>query len=193
MQPRVYPIDWTHNPICQGRSIHAFQSDAIEESPEQDETGLAADVKTALHISPDKSPTLPQHPILTPSSSIGATGAAPCSSFDCLAQRAPYDFVLLTDCVFAAELAVPLVNTILCCCGPRTTVLCCHEIRDEVCYFAYVIAPTEWQPFLRFFGRCDHYVPALRAVLLERLHSLLADVLLLLYPIRTGCKRRLYS
>ena len=54
------------------------------------------------------------------------------SSFDSLMSGAPYDYVLLTDCVFAPELAVPLVNTILCGCGPRTNVLCCHEIRDEV-------------------------------------------------------------
>ena len=56
------------------------------------------------------------------------------SSFDSLMSGAPYDYVLLTDCVFAPELAVPLVNTILCGCGPRTNVLCCHEIRDEVSF-----------------------------------------------------------
>lgn len=54
------------------------------------------------------------------------------SSFPALLENAPYDIVLLTDCVFSVELAQHLVNTILCCCGPRTTVLCCHEIRDEV-------------------------------------------------------------
>jgi hypothetical protein len=39
---------------------------------------------------------------------------------------------LLTDCVFSEKLAVPLVNTILSGCGPRSTIFCCHEIRDEV-------------------------------------------------------------
>ena len=43
-----------------------------------------------------------------------------------------YDIVLLTDCVFAAALAVPLVNCIRRLTGTRSTVYCCHEIRDEV-------------------------------------------------------------
>jgi len=54
------------------------------------------------------------------------------SSFQIIRRQAPYDYVILTDCVFSVELAQALVNTILCCCGPRTTVICCHEIRDEV-------------------------------------------------------------
>ena len=61
-----------------------------------------------------------------------AEASCPSSSFAALMSKAPYDYVLLTDCVFSAKLAIPLVNTIRCCCGPRTTVLCCHEIRDEV-------------------------------------------------------------
>jgi len=52
--------------------------------------------------------------------------------FSSLISAAPYDIVLLTDCVFALELVEHLVNAILCFCGPRTTVYCCHEIRDEV-------------------------------------------------------------
>lgn len=44
-----------------------------------------------------------------------------------------YDLILLTDCVFSMELIDDLVGTILRHTGPKTTLLCCHEIRDEVC------------------------------------------------------------
>jgi predicted nicotinamide N-methyase len=43
-----------------------------------------------------------------------------------------FDFVLLTDCVFSALLAEPLVNCISRLTGTHSTVYCCHEIRDEV-------------------------------------------------------------
>ena len=43
-----------------------------------------------------------------------------------------YDVVLLTDCVFSVALAIPLVNCIKRLTGNRSTVYCCHEIRDEV-------------------------------------------------------------
>ena len=43
-----------------------------------------------------------------------------------------FDFILLTDCVFSAALAVPLVDCILKLADTRCTVYCCHEIRDEV-------------------------------------------------------------
>jgi predicted nicotinamide N-methyase len=45
---------------------------------------------------------------------------------------APYDIVLLTDCVFSASLAPALIGVIKFACGPRSVVYCCHEIRDEV-------------------------------------------------------------
>ena len=43
-----------------------------------------------------------------------------------------FDIVLLTDCVFSAALAVPLVDCIRRLTGNKSTVYCCHEIRDEV-------------------------------------------------------------
>lgn len=54
------------------------------------------------------------------------------NGFKMIASNNPYDIILLTDCVFAIELVYPLVQTILYCCGLRSIVLCCHEIRDEV-------------------------------------------------------------
>lgn len=44
----------------------------------------------------------------------------------------PYDIVLLTDCVFSASLAIPLVDCIRKLSGINSTIYCCHEIRDEV-------------------------------------------------------------
>jgi hypothetical protein len=54
--------------------------------------------------------------------------------FDCPegAPRPPYDLLLLTDCVFSAELSPSLVSTMASLCGPKTEVYCCYEIRDEV-------------------------------------------------------------
>jgi len=43
----------------------------------------------------------------------------------------PYDVCLLTDCVFSPTLAKPLVGQILRLTGPKSTILVCHEIRDE--------------------------------------------------------------
>mmetsp|Transcript_2071 Transcript_2071/g.2185 ORF Transcript_2071/g.2185 Transcript_2071/m.2185 type:complete len:265 (-) Transcript_2071:953-1747(-) len=43
----------------------------------------------------------------------------------------PYDIVLLTDCVFSASLAIPLVDCIRRLSGTNSTIYCCHEIRDE--------------------------------------------------------------
>jgi len=45
--------------------------------------------------------------------------------------NSPYDIVLLTDCVFSKYLAPFLVKTIMKCTGPKTQVICSHEIRDE--------------------------------------------------------------
>lgn len=57
----------------------------------------------------------------------------------------PYDYVLLTDCVFSELLARPLVETILRACNKNTIVLCCHEIRDEDANNAFI------QEFSKYF------------------------------------------
>ena len=43
-----------------------------------------------------------------------------------------YDIVLLTDRVFSASLSVDLVATLLLFAKEKSTIICCHEIRDEV-------------------------------------------------------------
>ena len=55
--------------------------------------------------------------------------------------QSQYDIVLLTDCVFSAMLVNDLVSTILKYSGPRSTVICCHEIRDEVLTTIYFFIP----------------------------------------------------
>lgn len=45
---------------------------------------------------------------------------------------APYDVVLLTDCVFSVTLVPHLLRQIRNLSGPKTIIYCCHEIRDEV-------------------------------------------------------------
>jgi hypothetical protein len=48
-------------------------------------------------------------------------------------QLEEFDTILLTDCIFAMELVDGLVNTIRkYSSSSKTTVICCHEIRDEV-------------------------------------------------------------
>jgi len=51
----------------------------------------------------------------------------------------PYDVILLTDCVFSASLVPYLVATIWQCCGPRSEILCVHEIRDEEANAAFLL------------------------------------------------------
>lgn len=52
-----------------------------------------------------------------------------------IATPQAYDIILLTDCVFSMELIDDLVGTINKYSGPKTTLLCCHEIRDEVLHY----------------------------------------------------------
>ena len=42
-----------------------------------------------------------------------------------------FDIILLTDCVFSSSLVPDLINTILLFSHSKTTVMVCHEIRDE--------------------------------------------------------------
>ena len=57
----------------------------------------------------------------------------------------PYDYVLLTDCVFSELLSKSLVATIMRACNKNTIVLCCHEIRDEDANNAFI------QEFSKYF------------------------------------------
>lgn len=43
-----------------------------------------------------------------------------------------YDIILLTDCIFSMDLLDDIVEILLHFSTPKTTVICCHEIRDEV-------------------------------------------------------------
>lgn len=131
IEPKIYPIDWTENPICSGKSQAKAGGDASK--LEADRASGVAEAMTKLHIAAEL-PEDSEAPVNTTAPAAETTDEAQpaTSDFDALVRGAPYDYVVLTDCVFSAELAVPLVNTILCGCGPRTTVLCCHEIRDEV-------------------------------------------------------------
>eukprot|EP01035_Chromulina_nebulosa_P035015 gene35015-47049_t len=56
-----------------------------------------------------------------------------------------YDVILLTDCVFSASLSEALVATIQRFCGEKSSVICCHEIRDEQANDAFL------QEFSRHF------------------------------------------
>lgn len=125
MEPTVYPIDWTHNPICRGTQGKPNVDTAVDAEQQGSETDNCSAPELSLENMNLKDNATDEQP-------EGKLEEGNRSSFDKLVECAPYDYVLLTDCVFSAELAVPLVNTILCCCGPRTNVICCHEIRDEV-------------------------------------------------------------
>ena len=134
-KPLVYPIDWTQNPICQNLLKCSNKSGDVDNSATHQHSLLATVQATSVDAVAhcfDNICLGPDGKGQTEVANVDYNVQHSTNSFDLLVQGAPYDYVLLTDCVFAAELAVPLVNTILCCCGPRTTVICCHEIRDEV-------------------------------------------------------------
>lgn len=133
IEPLIYPIDWTHNPICLKEQADAMAEPCIVKGCEYEsagETDSLTEKLDATSLTPSATTTVPK--VYGTKFIEGKSMETGGSSFDLLAKDAPFDYVVLTDCVFAKELAVPLVNTILCCCGPRTTVICCHEIRDEV-------------------------------------------------------------
>jgi hypothetical protein len=150
LEPTVFPIDWTLNPIC------GFKGQVTESSLSEKVGGLSMDSSTSS-VNPssaagegadnapftgtgidvalqDQSDTIP---VAADGGEGGDIPGFNCSNnvhptFKQLVAGAPYDYILLTDCVFSEKLAVPLVNTILSGCGPRSTIFCCHEIRDEV-------------------------------------------------------------
>lgn len=43
-----------------------------------------------------------------------------------------YDMILLTDCIFSLDLLDDIVALLVHFSTPKTTIICCHEIRDEV-------------------------------------------------------------
>lgn len=137
IEPSIFPIDWTHNPICQKEE--RGDSNTISEGNVADVDEMAVKVQNSLNVTDQESAPTSAPKVFRTKFIDGKSMETGRSSFDRLVADAPYDYVVLTDCVFAKELAVPLVNTILCCCGPRTTVICCHEIRDEVRFFAKTI------------------------------------------------------
>lgn len=72
-------------------------------------------------------------PISSSLTAMEGVGSSSMEADDVSVPQPPYDYVLLTDCVFSSVLVPDLVSTIRHCCGVHTVVYCCHEIRDEVC------------------------------------------------------------
>ncbi len=136
LEPSIYPIDWTHNPICLKEKDYTTQTIQSIDETAGGVDNVATKLESTLEVTDNKSSSASSEPpkVFHTKFIDGKSMETGNSSFDLLVADSPYDYVVLTDCVFAKELAVPLVNTILCCCGPRTTVICCHEIRDEVVY-----------------------------------------------------------
>jgi len=82
-----------------------------------------------------------------------------------------YDVVLLTDCVFSASLAVDLVGTILNHMEEKATVICCHEIRDEVFINLWFHIELEYNSFL-FINRkrMQRFFWSFRNILIGKKH-----------------------
>eukprot|EP01039_Chlorochromonas_danica_P004125 gene4125-4522_t len=57
---------------------------------------------------------------------------------DLHAFQSKYDYILLTDCIFAMDLLDDLIAILLYFSTPKTTIICCHEIRDEGINAAFV-------------------------------------------------------
>jgi hypothetical protein len=53
-------------------------------------------------------------------------------------EDSTFDYILLTDCVFSMDLVIPLTNCILRHANSKTTLICCHEIRDEMTNQAFI-------------------------------------------------------
>ena len=129
-RPAVIPLDWTDNPISvqmmatgvSANELSVVQKMKLAQSTTS-VTAAATDKSSVRSLTIDSEALNGTTDIQLMDSSNG---------FTYLIKAAPYDIILLTDCVFALELVEHLVNSILCFCGPRTTVYCCHEIRDEV-------------------------------------------------------------
>lgn len=55
-----------------------------------------------------------------------------CSRSFTIEGSMPYDYILMTDCVFSVVLVPYLIRTLLKLSSVHTQLFCCHEIRDEV-------------------------------------------------------------
>ena len=133
-RPAVMPLDWTDNPISVQRKTMGLSTDELSVVQKMKLAQSITTAVTAAAYATDKSSVRPS-PGIGSEAVNETTDIQPMESsdgFTSLIRAAPYDIILLTDCVFALELVEHLVNSILCFCGPRTTVYCCHEIRDEV-------------------------------------------------------------
>lgn len=129
-RPAVMPLDWTDNPISVQMMAMGVSADKLSIVQKMK---LAQSTTSVTAAATDKSSVRPRtigSEALNETTDIQLMDSS--NGFTSLIRAAPYDIILLTDCVFALELVEHLVNSILCFCGPRTTVYCCHEIRDEV-------------------------------------------------------------
>lgn len=79
-----------------------------------------------------------KRPIITPIDWTKRDKFIPLHTSDISKEDQVFDVILLTDCVFSALLVEDLVQTILKFSGPKTTVICCHEIRDEDANAAFI-------------------------------------------------------
>ena len=72
----------------------------------------------------------------------------------------PYDYVLLTDCVFSAALVPDLIRTILESSGQRSTVICVREyVNMRICkgYFVQGVMFVEGYYSVRSVVVMFHY------------------------------------
>ena len=169
LQPTVFPIDWTLNPICLTNAKDSANKDVSDFNGDANVNAnilALSEVNLTENSSPETNCTPKEKAFVVATDDIIIGESS--NGFDLLVSQAPFDFVLLTDCVFAVELAIPLINTILCCCGPRTSVICCHEIRDEV---PLVVTFSPYYYFSLYVQYAFHSI----------------------YILCTGCKRCIYS
>jgi predicted nicotinamide N-methyase len=123
-EPEVFPIDWTCvDPLCDRKRLaDAFEGeDMLSTTQMMDRVTLDAGAvveaaESEVHIEDIRNDRLKYQDALPGS----------------------FDYIVLTDCVFSVLLVEDLVRTIRHFCGPRSEVICCHEIRDEGASHAFV-------------------------------------------------------
>ena len=126
LRPRVFSLDWTD----EGGVATMLAQAAPVDSP-------------GARSTPHPPGEMPEsEPVVDPAADadVAASAAADVADDDAdgtagaaktwAPLTAPFDVVLLTDCVFSVHLVPDLVRTIRQCTGPRSVVYCVHEIRD---------------------------------------------------------------
>eukprot|EP01032_Pedospumella_encystans_P033851 gene33851-38256_t len=95
LEPSVYPIDWTHNPICLKEKESTAETIQSTDEPTDDVDKMATNLESTLEITDNKSASVASEPqkVFHTKFIDGKSMETGNGSFDLLVADSPYDYV----------------------------------------------------------------------------------------------------